>query len=106
MTASTQRSGPHDQPGHIAMRAASIGLDPRERLGLMHIPPPALALASVVAQRVVARTLPITPVRGVLATAIAAGSAAFPMTALKQLQRAGTTVDPTHPERTTALVST
>jgi protein-S-isoprenylcysteine O-methyltransferase Ste14 len=41
----------------------------------------------------------------VLAAATAAGSVALPMTAVRLLNQAGTTIDPTHPERASALVT-
>jgi protein-S-isoprenylcysteine O-methyltransferase Ste14 len=73
----------------------------------MRIPPPLLALVAALAQRAVSRgSRPMTMFRGVLTVLTAGGSVALPMTAVKQLERAGTTIDPTHPEKASALVTT
>ena len=71
------------------------------------IPPPFLALVTAIAQRALSRgARRMTPFRAVLAAATAAGSVALPVAARNQFQRSGTTLDPTHPERASTLVTT
>jgi protein-S-isoprenylcysteine O-methyltransferase Ste14 len=72
----------------------------------MRIPPPALALAALLTQRVVSRGRAATsPGRAVAAALIAAGSLALPIAAAREFRRVGTTFDPTHPEQASSLVT-
>ena len=70
------------------------------------IPPPFLALVAAIAQRALSTGRPLTPLRGLFAAMTAAGAVVLPATAMKEFRRAGTTVDPNHPERASTLVTT
>ena len=73
----------------------------------MLIPPPVLAVLAAVVQRALSRTSPPpTRARIASATVVAAGSAALLGGSLRQFRRRSTTVDPLHPDRATALVTT
>lgn len=69
-------------------------------------PPPVLALVANLAQRAMSRDArPPTAVRAAAAAAIAAASAAVAGAAARQFGREGTTKDPMHPDRASALVT-
>ena len=71
----------------------------------MRVPPPVIALTAALVQRSLARDAgPAPAARRAAAAATAAGSAALMGTAMREFRRAGTTVDPLHPERASSLV--
>ena len=74
--------------------------------GAVRVPPPLIALGAVVAQRALTRDAdrPGTG-RKVVAATVVAGSFALVGSAQVQFRRAGTTVDPIHPDRASALVT-
>ena len=70
-------------------------------------PPPLLALAALLAQQATTRDArPRTPWRMGAACGVAAASGALAGAAAQGFRRAGTTVDPVHPARASALVTT
>ena len=72
----------------------------------MRIPPPVLALGAAVAQRALTRDAsPATQIRRTAAMTTSAASLGLMGTAVQQFRSSGTTVDPLHPERASALVT-
>ena len=72
----------------------------------MRLPPPVLALGAAVAQRALTPgSPPPTAVRSVAAALVGSGSAGLMVASALLFRRRSTTVDPFHPERTTALVT-
>ncbi len=69
------------------------------------VPPPVVALAAAVVQRVVASGRPSTPASRVAAGVVAAGSVALAGAAAVRFARARTTVDPHAPSRASTLVT-
>ena len=71
-----------------------------------HVPPPLLALAGGLAQRLLTPEVssPTKP-RAVLAGAVALASISMAGGAAGRFRRGGTTVDPLHPDRASALVT-
>ena len=70
-------------------------------------PPPVLALAASLAQRALTRGAPRpTAARAIAATSLAALSGALAAAAAREFAREGTTKDPMHPDRASALVTT
>jgi protein-S-isoprenylcysteine O-methyltransferase Ste14 len=75
--------------------------------GVIHVPPPLVATAAGFVQRLLTRDAdPATRPRAVAAGAIALGAAAMAGGASFRFNRSGTTVDPVHPDRASALVTT
>lgn len=70
------------------------------------IPPPVLALAGAVVQHRVAPDHGAGPVRKVAAAVMAAASVGLAAGAGQRFRESRTTVEPFHPERATALVTT
>jgi protein-S-isoprenylcysteine O-methyltransferase Ste14 len=72
----------------------------------MRLPPPVLALGAAIAQRQLTgdATSP-TRARRTAAAATAAASVTLMGSAVQQFRSSGTTVDPIHPERASALVT-
>lgn len=72
----------------------------------MRIPPPAIALGAATAQRVLTPDAPpSSAARKVGAAAVAAGAVGLVTTAQLRFRQAGTTIDPVHPDRASALVT-
>ncbi|MDZ5621820.1 methyltransferase family protein [Nocardioides bizhenqiangii] len=69
------------------------------------VPPPAYAVAGLVAQHLLADNGRAGPVRKVAAGAVAAASAALAVGSIRRFRAGGTTVEPFHPERASALVT-
>jgi protein-S-isoprenylcysteine O-methyltransferase Ste14 len=77
------------------------------RYEVMRTPPPLLALVAAVAQRGLAGGVRSrTTGRSAAAGAIATASAALATTSARRFSREGTTLEPVHPERASALVTT
>lgn len=73
----------------------------------MHVPPPVLGVAAALAQRLLSRDArPATPLRTTVAAVTGLSSAALSVAAAAQFRHWGTTVDPTHPDRASVLVTT
>lgn len=70
------------------------------------MPPPVWWALAAGAQWVVGGRRPLTPARAIPAAVLAAGSLALAATAVRGFGAAHTTLDPHHPEDTTALVTT
>jgi len=83
--------------------------DPTRRatvVGVTRVPPPVLALVAGLAQRLLTSDAsPPTTTRKAAAATVAMASAAIAGTASNQFRRSGTTVDPLHPDRASALVT-
>lgn len=72
----------------------------------MRLPPPLIALGAAGAQRALTQgATPATTARRTAAALTAATSVALMGSALQQFRSSGTTVDPIHPERASALVT-
>jgi protein-S-isoprenylcysteine O-methyltransferase Ste14 len=72
----------------------------------MRIPPPFIALGAAVTQRVLTPDAPPPgPLRKAAASVVVAGSFALSGSAMQRFHRSGTTVDPVHPDRASALVT-
>lgn len=70
------------------------------------VPPPVVALAALLAQRALTVGAPPPgPLRRSLAAALALSSIGLAATAARGFRRTGTTVDPHHPDRASALVT-
>ena len=73
----------------------------------MRIPPPAVALAAALAQRLLARDAPpLTAPRAVAAGTTAVASFALASAAVGEFQRSGTTLEPFDPRKASTLVTT
>lgn len=74
---------------------------------MMPVPPPLVALAAGVAQRALSGPTPRPgPVRVAASAALSVASVSMATAAMRQFRRSGTTVEPIHPERASALVTT
>lgn len=72
----------------------------------MRIPPPILGLGAGLAQRALTKDAPpVTPTRKVAAVATAATASTLMGSALREFRASSTTVDPLHPDRASALVT-
>src|SRR5690348_10499970 len=72
----------------------------------MRVPPPLIALAAAAAQRVLTPGAPSPGVvRKAAASAMVVGSVGLSGSAMQRFRRSGTTVDPVHPDRASALVT-
>lgn len=70
------------------------------------VPPPVVALAALLAQRALTRGAPPPgTARRLLSGALALGAVGLPATAIRGFRERGTTVDPHHPDRASALVT-
>ena len=73
----------------------------------MRVPPPVVALAAGLAQRALTGATPRpTAGRAAVTAAVAAASFAMAGATASRFRRSGTTVDPFHPDRSSALVTT
>ena len=73
----------------------------------MRPPPPLLAVAALAGQRLLTgNARQLTPARAAVASGVAAASGALAGSAVRGFRRAGTTTDPVHPVRASALVTT
>jgi len=73
----------------------------------MRVPPPAVALAAGLAQRLLTReSQPLTPARAVAAGTTAVASFALAGSAAGEFRRAGTTLEPFDPGQASVLVTT
>jgi protein-S-isoprenylcysteine O-methyltransferase Ste14 len=71
-----------------------------------HVPPPLVALAGGVAQKLITPDArPTTTPRALLAGGVALASMSLAGGAAGRFRRGGTTVDPIHPDRASALVT-
>jgi protein-S-isoprenylcysteine O-methyltransferase Ste14 len=70
------------------------------------VPPPAYALTGLLVQHLVAGDRRTGAVRKLVGAAVAAGSAALAAGSARRFRDSGTTIEPFHPERTKALVTT
>lgn len=76
----------------------------QQRSGQVHVPPAVIAAAAGLAQRALARR-PMTPASVTAGAVLGAASGALLAGAVLRFRRSGTTVDPTAPERASALVT-
>lgn len=73
----------------------------------MRIPPPAVALAAALVQRLISRDAPpLTAARATAAGTTAAASFGLATAAVRQFGRAGTTIEPFEPAKASTLVTT
>jgi protein-S-isoprenylcysteine O-methyltransferase Ste14 len=73
----------------------------------MRVPPPLVALAAALAQRVLTGPAPTpTAGRAALTTTVSLASLSMAGTAASQFRRSGTTVEPFHPDHASVLVTT
>lgn len=73
---------------------------------MMHVPPPLVALAAGLAQRVFTRARPAPRAGRVAATTmVALASVSMAAAAGRQFRRSDTTIDPLHPDQTSVLVT-
>ena len=74
---------------------------------MIHLPPPLVALAAALAQRVLTGATPAPRAgRAAVTTAVALGSVWMAAAAGRQFRRSHTTIDPLHPDQTAILVTT
>ena len=74
---------------------------------MMHLPPPLVALAAALAQRVLTGARPAPRAgRAAATTSVALASVWMAVAAVRQFRRSDTTIDPLHPDQTSVLVTT